>query len=110
MAYQEDIVFSGPVYKSMKIEGNRFRISYNHVGSGLIAKDDAQFLKSFIIAGKDRKFVQANAKIEGDQVIVWSINISTPVAVRYAWSNNPEEINFYNKEGIPAAPFRTDNW
>lgn len=110
IAYQEDIVFSGPVYKSMVVEGNKIRLKFNHIGSGLTANDGAEILESFIVAGKDRKFVWAKAIIEGDEVVVWSDKIKHPKSVRYAWSNNPNKINFYNIEGLPAVPFRTDAW
>jgi len=67
-------------------------------------------LKQFAIAGADKKFVWANAAIQGDKVVVWSDSITTPVAVRYAWADNPQGCNLYNKEGLPASPFRTDSW
>jgi sialate O-acetylesterase len=109
IAYNEkDVVFSGPTYQSMKIDGNKIILSFSNIGSGLWAKDGE--LKQFTIAGEDRKFVWASAKIEGDKIIVWSDAISNPVAVRYAWSNNPMNSNLYNKEYLPASPFRTDNW
>jgi len=92
----------------MKIEGNKIRIKFNHTGSGLITKDSDQ-LMGFVIAGEDQKFVKAQAKIENDTVVVWSDEIEKPVAVRYAWAGNPV-CNLYNKEGLPASPFRTDNW
>jgi len=103
----KSVVYSGPVYKSMKIEGNRIALSFTHIGSGLTAKGGGD-LKSFAIAGADKKFIWANAKIEGDKVIVWNDDITNPVAVRYAWADNPEGANLYNKEGLPASPFRTD--
>ena len=84
---KEDVVFSGPIYKSMKIDGNKIILSFTNIGSGLIAKGDDE-LKYFAIAGDDRKFVWANAKIENDKVIVWSDKVSNPVAVRYAWADN----------------------
>ena len=110
MAYQEDVVYSGPVYQSMQVEGNQIRLQFKHQGSGLIAKDKNGDLKSFAIAGADQKFVWAKARIEGNEVIVWNEDIANPVAVRYGWGNNPDNANFYNKEGLPASPFRTDNW
>ena len=110
LAYQEDVVYSGPVYQSMQIEGNQIRLQFKHQGSGLIAKDKNGDLKSFAIAGADQKFVWAKARIEGNEVIVWNEDIANPVAVRYGWGNNPDNANFYNKEGLPASPFRTDNW
>jgi len=107
IAYGQKIVYSGPIYRSMKIEGNKIRLFFDHVGSGLVAKGDK--LVGFAIAGKDRKFVWANAKIEGNTVVVWNEQVPEPVAVRYAWADNPE-CNLYNKEGLPASPFRTDDW
>jgi sialate O-acetylesterase len=70
---------------------------------------DGDELKRFAIAGEDRIFVWANTKIINNQVIVWNQKVKNPVAVRYAWANNPEGANLYNKEGLPASPFRTDN-
>ncbi|MFA0752919.1 MAG: hypothetical protein IMHGJWDQ_000683 [Candidatus Fervidibacter sp.] len=107
IAYGQKIVWSGPIYRSMRIEGNRIRLFFDHVGSGLVAKGDK--LVGFAIAGKDRKFVWAKAEIEGDTVVVWSEQVPEPVAVRYGWADNPE-CNLYNREGLPASPFRTDDW
>ncbi|OAV72518.1 hypothetical protein Barb7_03088 [Bacteroidales bacterium Barb7] len=106
-AYGEnDIVYSGPVYESMKTEGNKIILTFSHAGSGLTMKGDE--LHAFAIAGKDNRFVWAKARIEGgNHVIVWSDEISDPVAVRYAWADNPENANLYNREGLPASPFRT---
>jgi sialate O-acetylesterase len=107
VAYDDkSVVYSGPIYQSMKIEGNKIVLTFKHIGSGLIAKDGD--LKYFAIAGVDKKFVWAKAKIQGDKVIVWNDDISNPVAVRYAWADNPEGANLYNKEGLPTSPFRTD--
>lgn len=114
IAYSEkNIVYSGPVYQSTKIEGNKIIISFTNVGSGLVAK--SSFLlrrgwgeaepKFFSIAGADKKFVWAKAKIENNKVIVWNDAVAHPVAVRYAWADNPEGANLYNKEGLPASPF-----
>jgi sialate O-acetylesterase len=105
--YDEKIVYSGPVYDKMKIEGNIIRIYFKHIGSGLLAKDGE--LKGFAIAGEDKKFTWASAKIEGNTVVVSGEGIANPVAVRYAWGNNPPA-GLYNKEDIPASPFRTDNF
>jgi len=107
--YGQDLVYSGPLYDSMTIDGNKIRVNFKHVGGGLIAKDGGE-LKQFIIAGADQKFIPANARIEGDSVIVWSDTVSKPAAVRYAWLMNPEGCNLYNKEDLPASPFRTDDW
>ena len=109
IAYGDDVVYSGPIYKSMKVEGNKIMLSFSNVGSGLIAKGGGD-LKYFAIAGKDKQFVWAKAKIKGDKIIVWNDKIGDPVAVRYAWADNPEGANLYNKEGLPASPFRTDNF
>jgi sialate O-acetylesterase len=106
---EKDIVSSGPLYKSMKIDGNKIIITFAHTGSGLMTKGDDK-LKCFAIAGADKKFVWANAKIEGDKVIVWHDEITSPAAVRYAWADNPEGANLYSKENLPASPFRTDSF
>jgi sialate O-acetylesterase len=103
------IVHSGPLYQSMKIEGRNVILTFNNIGSGLVAKGGKK-LKCFAIAGVDKHFVWANAKIEKDKVIVWSDKVSDPVSVRYAWADNPEGANFYNKEGLPASPFGTDEF
>ncbi|MGD9110376.1 MAG: sialate O-acetylesterase, partial [Phycisphaerales bacterium] len=108
IAYGEkDIVYSGPIYKDMEIRGDKIIISFTNIGSGLIAKGCSE-LKHFAIAGADKKFVWANAEIQGNKVIVSSDKVTNPTAVRYAWSDNPEGANLYNKEGLPASPFRTD--
>ena len=105
--YGQKIEFSGPVYASTKVEGSTIRVKFTHV-EGLTAKGGP--LKWFQIAGADQKFVDADAKIDGDSVVVSSPNVSTPVAVRYAWDNYPDTANLYNGAGLQAAPFRTDNW
>ncbi len=102
-------ISSGPGYLSMEKQGNKIVLSFDNIGGGLVAKN-GDTLKQFAIAGEDRVFVWANAKIEGNKVIVWSDKVLAPVAVRYAWADNPEGCNLYNKEGLPASPFRTDNW
>jgi len=106
--YGRKIEYSGPVYASMKVEGSSIRISFTHVDAGLVAKGGD--LKTFIIAGKDGKFVPATARIDHDTVLVSSPDVPEPTAVRYAWDNYPEGCNLYNSDGLPAAPFRTDNW
>ena len=102
------VVYSGPIYKSMKIKGNKVTLSFKNTGGGLIAKGGGD-LKYFAIAGADKKFVWAKAKIEGKKVVVWNDKVANPVAVRYAWADNPGGANLYNKEGLPASPFRTDD-
>ena len=106
--YGKDLVYSGPIYKSMKIEGNKIILHFEHIGGGLVAGGGGP-LKGFAIAGADRKFVWADAKIDGDVVVVSSERVAGPVAVRYAWADNPV-CNLYNSQGLPASPFRTDDW
>jgi len=106
--YGKDIVYSGPLYKSMKTEGGRIRLSFDHVGGGLVTRGDGE-LRGFAVAGADRKFVWADAEIDGNTVVVGSGKVAKPVAVRYGWADNPV-CNLYNNEGLPAGPFRTDGW
>ena len=108
VVYGEKLVYAGPVYKDMKVEGNKIIITFTDTGRGLMAKGG--ILKHFAIAGEDRQFVWADAVIRGNKVIVSSKDVKQPVAVRYAWSDNPEDANLCNKEGLLASPFRTDNW
>jgi len=107
-AYGKSLVYSGPTYRDMKVEGNRITIAFDHVGGALTTKD-AEKLQGFEVAGEDQKFVWADATIDGGTVIVQSDAVAQPVAVRYGWANNPG-CNLYNKEGLPASPFRTDDW
>lgn len=104
---EKSLVASGPVYQSMKVNGNKVVLSFNNTGSGLVEKNSNE-LKQFSIAGPDKKFVWANAVIRGNTVIVWSDEINNPVTVRYGWADNPEGANLYNREGLPASPFTTD--
>jgi sialate O-acetylesterase len=107
LAYGDnEVVYSGPLYKSMKTEGNKIILSFTDTDGGLVARGGE--LKYFAVAGADRKFVWANAKIEGDKVVVWSDKVLNPVVVRYAWADNPEGANLYNEQGLPASPFTTD--
>ena len=119
--YGQDIVYSGPTFSSMKIEGNKIRITFANTGSGLViatppwtAPDETpsttEALHNFAIAGDDQKWVWGKAEIDGNDVVVSSDQVPNPVAVRFAWANYPLNFNFYNKEGLPAFPFRTDNW
>ena len=107
-AYGQKMEYSGPLYESMKIDGDSARISFSHVGGGLVAKGGA--LKWFQIAGEDQKFVDADAKIDGDTIVVSSPAVKEPVAVRYAWDNYPDGCNLFNAADLPASPFRTDHW
>ncbi|MGD8779410.1 MAG: sialate O-acetylesterase [Ignavibacteria bacterium] len=110
VAYGEkDVVYSGPIYQSMVIEGNKVILTFSNSGTGLTAKENDE-LKGFAIAGHDKNFVWANAKIQDNKVVVWNDEVSNPVAVRYAWADNPENANLYNEEGLPASPFRTDEF
>jgi sialate O-acetylesterase len=106
--YERRIEFSGPVFKSMKLEDNRAILNFTHADNGLIIKDEDD-LKGFAVAGKDSVFHWAKADIKNNQVIVWSEKVPQPFAVRYAWADNPA-CNLYNRESLPACPFRTDNW
>jgi len=107
IAYGKSIPYSGPVYDSMAVEGSAVRLKFKHVNGGLVAKGDK--LVGFSIAGEDRKFVWADAKIDGETVVVSSPEVTKPVAVRYGWANNPD-CSLYNKADLPASPFRTDDW
>ena len=106
---EKEIVSSGPIYKSMKIKKDKIILSFSDVGSGLkIARGEN--LKHFAIAGNDKKFVWAKAIIKGKKIEVYHDAIQNPTAVRYAWADNPNGANLYNKENLPASPFRTDDW
>ena len=105
---RENMVYSGPIYKSAAVEGNKIRIAFDHVGGGL-KTSDGKPLMDFTIAGADQKFVPAVAEIDGDALVVHSDQVAQPVAVRFAWHDDATP-NFFNKEGLPASPFRTDKW
>lgn len=105
--YGEDIVASGPMYESMEVKDNKIVLSFEYVGSGLVAKDGA--LKGFTICGEDQNFVEAEATIVNNKVEVYSDQVENPVAVRYAWKNDADAY-LYNGEGLPASPFRTDDF
>jgi len=118
IAYGQKLVYSGPVYKSMKVADGKIVLSFDHVGGGLVAllkPQESPYSKSgpplrgFAIAGADKQWVWADAKIVGDTVVVASEKVPAPVAVRYGWANNPIG-NLYNKQALPASPFRTDDW
>lgn len=111
IAYGEDIVFSGPVYRSHEARAGALAIDFDHVGGGLMARRSTDGrVRGFAVAGADRRFHWAEARIEGNRVVVASEAVPRPVAVRYAWADNPEGADLYNREGLPAAPFRTDAW
>ena len=111
VAYGKDIVYTGPTYESMSIDGNKVYIKLSNTGSGLEVHDPYGYLKGFTVAGKDKKFYWAKAqKVDDNTVMVYSDMVSAPVSVRYGWADNPHDLNLYNKEGLPANPFRTDEW
>ncbi len=105
LTYGENIEYSGPLYDSMTAKGDSIVLSFKHVGGGLVAKDGE--LKGFTIAGADGNFVPAKAEIQGDKVVVSAEGVTAPKAARYGWANVPD-VNLFNKEGLPASPFRTD--
>jgi sialate O-acetylesterase len=107
LAHNEKIEYSGPVYDKMTVQDGKARLHFKHVGKGLEAKDGP--LNGFTIAGPDRKFHNAKAEIQGDTVLVWSDDVKEPAAVRYGWANCPV-VNLWNKDGLPASPFRTDDF
>ena len=107
--YSQSMESCGPIYAKMSIKNGHIVLSFIHAGSGLIAKGSNGKLKGFTIAGKDKKFFNAEAEIENGKVAVWSSQVKEPIAVRYGWADNPK-CNLYNKEQLPATPFRTDNW
>lgn len=108
IAYSEkQLVASGPIYQSMKTEGNKLVIHFSNAGAGLIAKDNTE-LRHFAIAGANGKFFPAKAMIKNNSVVVWYDEVQNPVSVKYAWADNPEGANLYNKEGLPASPFEAE--
>jgi sialate O-acetylesterase len=117
---KKDLAYSGPMFREMKIDGGKARVTFDYATGALmigkksggepVVEDKDGKLKRFAIAGEDKKWVWADAVIEGDSVVVSSPEVPKPVAVRYAYSGNPEGANLYNKAGLPAAPFRTDDW
>jgi sialate O-acetylesterase len=106
--YGRDVLYSGPMYESMKTEGSKIRINFTNVGGGLVTSD-GKAPTEFLIAGKDEKFVPAEAEIDDASVVVYCNTVTKPVAVRFAWRDTAQP-NLTNKEGLPASPFRTDTW
>jgi sialate O-acetylesterase len=105
--YGRTVAHAGPTYSKSSVEGNAIRVRFDHVGKAL--RVDGDKLAGFAIAGEDRRFVWAEARVDGKDVVVSSSQVSRPVAVRYAWAENPE-CTLFNVDGLPAAPFRTDDW
>jgi sialate O-acetylesterase len=103
--YGQKVEFAGPTYRAMKVEGNSVRLTFDHVGGGLKARGDK--LQGFALKGENGEWVWAEAVIDGASVVVASALVKKPVAVRYAWADNPV-CNLYNAAGLPAVPFRTD--
>lgn len=110
VAYRQPVVASGPTYRRHTVRDGRVWVQFANVGGGLVARDANGKVGGFAIAGADHRLVWAEARIDGDRVVVWSDRVLSPVAVRYAWADNPSTANLYNREGLPAAPFRTDKW
>jgi len=108
LAYNNNTIeYSGPLFQSAAVSTNDITISFTHTGSGLVS-NNGEPLSQFAIADADKKFVWADARIEGNTVVVSSNRVPQPKYVRYAWADNPDGANLYNKEGLPASPFRTD--
>ncbi len=110
VAYGEALAASGPTYRRHALEGGRVIVEFDHVGGGLVSHGGGAGVGGFAVAGADRRFVWAQARIEGNHVVVWSDAVANPVAIRYAWGNDPENASLFNADGLPAAPFRTDSW
>jgi sialate O-acetylesterase len=106
LVYGETLEYSGPIYDHITVQGNKVIISFKHLGGGLVARGP---LEGFTIAGEDRHFVNADAEIEGDHVVVWSPQVSNPIAVRFGWADYPVG-NLWNRAGLPASPFRSDSF
>jgi sialate O-acetylesterase len=110
VAYGERVLDSGPTFRAMRIDGGRVIVDLDHVAGGLKTRAADGQVHGFAIAGADRRWAWAGARLEGGHVVVWSDQVPQPVAVRYAWADNPDKADLYNQEGLPAAPFRTDSW
>lgn len=107
---RKQLVASGPSYRSMRVRGTQVELRFSDLGHGLSVVPANAPLRGFTVAGADQKFVPAQARIQGDKVIVSSPDVARPQAVRYGWVNNPQESNLFNRDGLPASPFRTDDW
>ena len=108
--YQKPMVCSGPMYKSMEINGNQVVVSFNDIGNGLVTPDKYGYVKGFEIAGEDQVFYFAKAFIKDNNVILSCDDVPKPTAVHFSWVGDATESNLLNKEGFPAVPFRTDEW
>lgn len=110
VAYGKEIVASGPVFKGMEVKGEKVMIRFENVDSGFFIKNKYGYINGFAMAGEDRQFYWAKAEIDGKNIILTCTKVKQPIAVRYGWANNPDDLNLYNMEGLPAVPFRTDSW
>ncbi|HEX7585636.1 MAG TPA: sialate O-acetylesterase [Prolixibacteraceae bacterium] len=111
ITYGKDVVYTGPTYESMKVDGKNVIVKFSSTGSGLKVNNKYGYINGFAIAGADKKFHWAKAVVISDNsVVLHSEEVPLPVAVRYGWADNPDDLNLYNKEGLPANPFRTDDW
>ncbi len=108
--YKKEMICSGPTYKSMEVKGNEIILLFNNIGSGLATPDKNGFINGFEIAGTDSVFYFANAFIKGDNIILSSEKVATPMAVHFGWMGDATQCNLFNKEGFPVVPFRTDDW
>lgn len=108
--YGQDVLPSGPMYESVKFEDGKAILSFRYTGKGLMVKDKFGYLKGFEIAGDDKAFYYAKAEVIGDKVVVYHPKGLKPISVRYAWADAPDDANLYNTDGLPASPFRTDDW
>jgi sialate O-acetylesterase len=110
LVYGKAVVSSGPTYRRHVIRDAQVIVEFDNVAGGLVSRGSDGRVGGFAIAGDDGKLVWADARIDGNRVIVWSDRVPNPATVRYAWSNNPSTASLYNRDGLPAAPFRTDKW
>lgn len=110
VAYGERLVYSAPVFAQAEFGGHAVALRFDPMGSALAVRGGAAALRGFSVAGGDRRFHPAQARIDGDRVVVESAEVAQPQAVRYAWSENPAEANLVNREQLPVSPFRTDTW
>jgi sialate O-acetylesterase len=110
LTYNQDLIYSSPMYQSVGFDGDKAVLSFNFTGKGLTVKDKYGYAKGFEIAGEDKIFYYAQATIQGDKIIVQHPKGQKPASVRFAWTDSPNDANVFNSEGLPLCPFRTDNW
>ena len=111
ITYGKDVVYTGPTYKSMKVDGKNVILMFSNIGTGLKINNKYDYINGFAIAGTDQKFHWAKAVLLNENsVAIHSDEVQSPVAIRYGWADNPDDLNLFNKEGLPANPFRTDDW